>query len=661
MPAVPPGAPARPRRRARAAVLLAVAPALLAGRPARACGPFYPHSLLSSWSEAPLLSGPHGDLVALLSAAGPGPGPGVVGSRLSPAQAEDQAAATELAALPPAAQTARRDFRRALDQARRGRGPLPDGNSLPADIPEPWRAYLDAAWLHAAGEPEAALAGFLALAARPPAETGSRGLWATYMVARLTGAPAAHAALHARVAAGAPDPLGLSAAALGWEARELWAAGETAAALDRYRRQLLAGDPSARRSLEIRLDEAMDDPARRRAAMAHPAVATALAAWMVTPQPRPDQRAAWLAAPESAAVAAELQAWVAWLARDLPRARAALAAAPPSPLTHWLGARLAMIDGDVDAALAALASARFPPDLAWQCQWGSRMADESGPAAVRPAEEVASERGALLLRSGAHTAAARAFAEAGNWRDTAHVVDRVLTLDELETALDDGLLAALPEDQRPQLQALVARRLTRAGALDRARALHGPAEQAWLDAVVAGQESDTAAGLWEAARLVRAHGMALMGTELEPDVAWLDGSFAFGVARRDEAGLLAPTPDERGRMAAHAPTPDTRFHYRHVAAALAWEAAARMPADDPMAPRVLCTAGRWLMVRDPAAADRFYKAMVWRAWGTPLGTQADQLRWFPPAADCAVTAPPTTAAPPGPWARLVDWLGGDGR
>ena len=37
----------------------------------------------------------------------------------------------------------------------------------------------------------------------------------------------------------------------------------------------------------------------------------------------------------------------------------------------------------------------------------------------------------------------------------------------------------------------------------------------------------------------------------------------------------------------------------------------------------------WLQHRDPAAADRFYKALVRRCGRTALGRQADELRWFP--------------------------------
>ena len=70
---------------------------------------------------------------------------------------------------------------------------------------------------------------------------------------------------------------------------------------------------------------------------------------------------------------------------------------------------------------------------------------------------------------------------------------------------------------------------------------------------------------------------------------------------------------------------------------LAGEAAALLPDDDTGTLKVLCQAGSWLKYRDPQAADPYYKAMVNRGWNNSLGTLANDLRWFPPEADCAMT------------------------
>jgi hypothetical protein len=54
-----------------------------------------------------------------------------------------------------------------------------------------------------------------------------------------------------------------------------------------------------------------------------------------------------------------------------------------------------------------------------------------------------------------------------------------------------------------------------------------------------------------------------------------------------------------------------------------------MPDQDPRTAKVLWTAGTWLKERAPQDADRFYKALVRRCGRTPLGQEADRLRWFP--------------------------------
>lgn len=628
------------------ALLLALAPP-----EARACGPFFPHSLLSSSQEG-LLSGPYGDagqrwkeVVDAGSA---------VGSGATTAEAEVLLAEAELGGLPDAVRAAQRRFRQDLDRVRLRGGALP---AAPSGLPAAWRAYNAAALAHAAGDHDAALAGFSALAALPPELGGGHGLWAAHMLGRMTGDPRHYADVRERVAAGAADPLGLSAAGLGWEAQEAWAEGDAAGALRRYAQQHAAGDPTAAVSLERRLDAVWNEPRLIDNALPDAISAKIVAAWIVSSGAEAAARRAWLAHPASAAADPETQAWAAWLVRDLGRVRAALSRSAPTPVTHWLRARLAMVDGDVEGALAHLDATGFDEAAEWSCRWWARQDEELGAPTVQPAREVASERGALLLRQQDLPGALAAFAQAGNWLDTAYVADRLATLDELAAAVESGLLDSLEGPQREQLQALYARRLVREGRWAEARRWHPPELAAVLDRVDAGRDAGTAAGLWTAATLVRAHGMELMGTELAPDGAWLGGSFDLDLSRAHADGLLAPTPAEEQRRARSAPDPDARYHYRYVAAELAWQAAEAAPADDPAVPPLLCTAGRWLMAQDPEAADRFYKAMVWRGWGTPLARTADELRWFPPAEQCTVETAPETRSPPSLWETLQGWLG----
>lgn len=83
------------------------------------------------------------------------------------------------------------------------------------------------------------------------------------------------------------------------------------------------------------------------------------------------------------------------------------------------------------------------------------------------------------------------------------------------------------------------------------------------------------------------------------------------------------------RLTAHAVRPDKRFHYRYIAADLAWDAAQLMPNQADQTAEVLCLAGNWLRDRDDQAAERFYQALVRRCSKTQIGLEAERIRWFP--------------------------------
>ena len=87
--------------------------------------------------------------------------------------------------------------------------------------------------------------------------------------------------------------------------------------------------------------------------------------------------------------------------------------------------------------------------------------------------------------------------------------------------------------------------------------------------------------------------------------------------RPADIAIPAVTSDEIRRVRLYAVSPNIRFHYRYVAADLAWEAAKSLPANHPLLARLYNTAGQWISERDPKAADRFYQAMVRRCAKTP--------------------------------------------
>ena len=126
-----------------------------------------------------------------------------------------------------------------------------------------------------------------------------------------------------------------------------------------------------------------------------------------------------------------------------------------------------------------------------------------------------------------------------------------------------------------------------------------------------------------------------MGTELDPDWAMVDGEYEMTspVASRKATDArhaqFVATREERDRASNPAAKVQKRWHYRYVAADLAWRAAALMPDQSDATAKLLCTAGGWIKGNDPAAANRFYRALVQRCDQTELGRQAKQLKWFP--------------------------------
>lgn len=211
----------------------------------------------------------------------------------------------------------------------------------------------------------------------------------------------------------------------------------------------------------------------------------------------------------------------------------------------------------------------------------------------------------------------------------------------------------------------LARRLAREGKLNEAREFMPPGLLSLWDHYVkldAARRSETseaaiAAIAWRQARIHRHWGAELFSSDTAPDSGiylWSFSSVDFGKLRvqtegwsefwEDDAAykpsefsdcqpVPAITRDELKRVASHPMPNPNRFHYRYVAADLAWEAARHLPDNDPSLAPLYNTAGQWLAARDPMAADRFYQAMVKRCKETEMGQAADKKRWFIQDAD----------------------------
>lgn len=284
--------------------------------------------------------------------------------------------------------------------------------------------------------------------------------------------------------------------------------------------------------------------------------------------------------------------------------------------------------------------------------------------------------------------ALQTFLRTDYWSDAAYIAERLLSVEELLALSHRGKIKPLKKMSVPDAEPrtgplsvgfletkyggwldpdgmdrftyLVARRLAREGLIKEAcKLLPADLERALLrfdaerrrskDARLPAAERGRA--LWTAAQIERRLGMELFGYEDAPDFTLCGGLFhldSFHERRKsplwrskwedapqtpEEALKFTPvlpaTADELWSLRHYSPPFEQRFHYRYVAADLAWRASRLMPDDHEETALVLATAGNWLKNRDNKSADRFYKALVNRNPSVPMAQEADQKRWLP--------------------------------
>jgi len=267
---------------------------------------------------------------------------------------------------------------------------------------------------------------------------------------------------------------------------------------------------------------------------------------------------------------------------------------------------------------------------------------------IDPRQHILGEMGVLRMIRRNYTEALDCFLRGGFWADAAYVAERVLTTEELKTYLDrewgDSAEGDTSEDKsksvRPYIRHLLARRLVR-GFLP-ARAYFPADLQPTYDELMTNLKrgeseslppTERASGWFEGAKLLKKHGLELIGTEMEPDWHLTDGAFERGLtiaSRTNECSkVLWPSADELNRARRHHADPEERFHYRYQAAFIALQAASLLPDNSDQKAQILHTAGTWLKDWDPQTADIFYKHLVRRCRKTALGSAADVKRWFP--------------------------------
>ncbi|MCX6850847.1 MAG: hypothetical protein NTY98_18190 [Verrucomicrobia bacterium] len=348
---------------------------------------------------------------------------------------------------------------------------------------------------------------------------------------------------------------------------------------------------------------------------------------------------------------------------------------------------------EAQQALTRMATKLPTPEPDARREWEDAQSNEWYPlssanySAVRTHKLLADCAVAQVARND-FAGALQTFLRTDYWSDAAYISERLLSVDELLTLSHSGKIRPLKKmvvpDAEPRtgplsigfLQTkyggwqepdgidrftyLVARRLAREGLIKEACKLLPPdLERALLrfdaerrrskDARLPAAERGRA--LWTAAQIERSLGMELFGYEDAPDFTLCSGLFkldSFQERRKSPLWrsswedapqtpeetlnfkpVLPATADELWSLRHYSPPTERRFHYRYVAADLAWRAAGLMPDDQEETAHVLATAGDWLKNRDNKSADRFYKALVNRNPSVPLAQEADQKRWFP--------------------------------
>ncbi len=519
---------------------------------------------------------------------------------------------------------------------------------------------------------------------RSPSERRFKSTWAAFMLGKTCPAEESDKALawfeqvRTLATGGFADSVGLAAASIGWEAQVHLSRKSFLKAIELYLEQAAQEDATAAQSLRIAARAALDDAEALPGLAKHPQARRVITAFAISdrsthwdddPDSHANQRVArWLEAIEAADVtdveAAEALALAAYRSGQMETAQRWIKRSKPTPVTQWLQAKLCLRDGKVNQAAVLLAKVAraFPEDDSTDSDERKSLAENvfvlgSDDLDVRPRRQILAELGVVKLSRREYTEALDCLLRAGFRIDAAYVAERVLTLEELKSYVDRSWpeTNAVEKDEdhkpdwdgtsaktlRPRIRYLLARRLVRA--CEPARDYFPEEWRARHDELMAALKigeteslpnEQRADGWWRAAKLIREHGLELLGTEVEPDWHIHGGNYEDGVKvsdRTDAAGVkaVAATADELARARRHNADPETRFHYRYQAAFVALQAADLLPSNSEEKARILCTAGAWLKGRDPETADIFYKKLVRTCRKTAIGDAADRKRWFP--------------------------------
>ncbi|MEO3988828.1 hypothetical protein [Pseudocitrobacter cyperus] len=333
---------------------------------------------------------------------------------------------------------------------------------------------------------------------------------------------------------------------------------------------------------------------------------------------------------------------------DYALTHALLEDAPESGLHEWLNAKMALRAGDITLATRYYARAAkfFPEDETW----GNPMTESDyyhGNEIIAPSCRVASEQAILALKRDDYLQAMALFYKGKDtyWADLADVAESVLTLPELKAFVDKNV----PAPQQPlkpfklkahfgddgdyagefvpptliptdvKLRALLARRLIRNGQYQQAIAYfdipnYRDAAQKLADFMAQTKQKnisrrERAQAQYQAARLLRYHGIELVAYEMYPDYAITGGQYSSPYDYSTEGGWISAKERQRWRVAI--PAKESHFlHYRWRAAEMAGQAADLLHPKTQAWAAVLCNAASWVRYPDPETGGEIYKRYV---------------------------------------------------
>lgn len=565
--------------------------------------------------------------------------------------------------------------------------------TVPAGLPGEFEDYLRGAIAYHQGRSQAAQSYWKRLLDRPEAERRLRSTWAAYMLGRLSlwndpetaqpadpeGAIQWFERTRELAEKGFPDPLGLAAASLGWQARAELARKQPDDALVLYLRQFEADDPRAVQSIRTTSFKLLNEPQSLKQIAASDEARPIMNAYVISRWDRvdydgpldPAPARKWLEAikavqPKNVADADRL-AWICYRAGDFACAEEWLKRAS-GPMADWIQAKLFMRAGKLDEAERALARV------------GGRLPMKPGPEhdaweayenQVRPAltPHVYGDSGAVQLARGDYKGALSALVHGGYWSDAAYVAERVMPTDELRAYVEQGWPVKLashrpeeygdgwdlpfagivsPDQERIayDLRYLVGRRLVREGRYQEAETFLpvplGGSLKLLTRSLAEGRDenrptAERSRALFRAACVTRYQGLQLLGTELDPDWFLYEAQYendSFAKARtRNGSKHLGPSEDEKKHARESAAKPAKRFHYRYRGMELAREAADLLPDGTVEKARILATAGNWIEGRDPEAARPFLDAILSCCGQTDLATRAKKVNAIPNVPD----------------------------